>query len=80
MVSLSNHGGGHAGVATTSSFDRLRMRSTEVFGLRQALRPSPEPQQHSYPISANALAVCRATRAALSCFGQVAQRRSGSIR
>ena len=27
MVSLSNHEGGHANLATTSSFDRLRMRS-----------------------------------------------------
>jgi len=30
MVSLSNHEVGHAGLATTSSFDRLRMRSSEV--------------------------------------------------
>ena len=29
MVSLSNHEVGNAAVATTSSFDRLRMRSTE---------------------------------------------------
>jgi hypothetical protein len=30
MVSLSNHEVGHADTATTSSFDRLRMRSTEA--------------------------------------------------
>ena len=29
MVSLSNHEVGHIDLATTSSFDKLRMRSTE---------------------------------------------------
>ena len=30
MVSPSNHEVGHIDLATTSSFDKLRMRSTEV--------------------------------------------------
>jgi hypothetical protein len=31
MVSLPNHEVGYADLATTSSFDRLRMRSTAAF-------------------------------------------------